>query len=316
MRWALLVTGVLGLGGVTFAIVAALTPEMVMPYTAYFLRVTPTASKITPLLAGAFASYSAWIMFGRGRLLPIRTTIDSTSNDDKAEARAGLSADTETSAETKESNSERPSITILGVDVIRFGASDGGSANEGSSRGSETAKLSEPSGYESTDERELAKDMTSFSIEPEVFDILRADPPEAAYKDSVSIVGAEFEDTVREKKNRLNNVMLHETDEHSSVALHPYDVEEVREQIRESIMSLEQRYGDRDAAALVTVLNDGSWTNDPVAAAFLSRDESVTLPLRERLRAWLFPDETLERAVNRTLDEIARMYGDQTGDRQ
>ncbi|MFB6143133.1 MAG: hypothetical protein ABEJ30_07300, partial [Halorientalis sp.] len=59
----------------------------------------------------------------------------------------------------------------------------------------------------------------------------------------------------------------------------------------------------RDAAQAV---DEGTWTDDPVAAAFLG--ESVTQPLGRRVRNWLLPDAELEARVERTVAAIERQY--------
>jgi hypothetical protein len=64
--------------------------------------------------------------------------------------------------------------------------------------------------------------------------------------------------------------------------------------------------GGTDPAAAEKRLASGDWTDDPVAAAVV--DESVRRPsgtLRERVRAWLFPERVVRRETARTVRAIA-----------
>lgn len=64
----------------------------------------------------------------------------------------------------------------------------------------------------------------------------------------------------------------------------------------------------RDRTAAEAVVDEGSWTDDRVAASVVSG--TVTGPplsLRERIYAWLFPERVLRERVRVTVDEIARV---------
>jgi uncharacterized repeat protein (TIGR01451 family) len=59
------------------------------------------------------------------------------------------------------------------------------------------------------------------------------------------------------------------------------------------------------------VVTEGSWTDDRVAAAFLSRERR--LPLLERLRGFVDPGRAYRRRVDRTLDAIDRLEATPAG---
>jgi hypothetical protein len=62
---------------------------------------------------------------------------------------------------------------------------------------------------------------------------------------------------------------------------------------------------DCDEATAERAVETGSWTDDRVAAAFLATaDDAPTFTVRERALAWLAPQRTLDRRVERTLDAI------------
>lgn len=60
-----------------------------------------------------------------------------------------------------------------------------------------------------------------------------------------------------------------------------------------------------DEATAERAVETGTWTDDRVAAAFLATtDDAPTFTVRERALAWLAPQRTLDRRVERTLDAI------------
>lgn len=136
---------------------------------------------------------------------------------------------------------------------------------------------------------------------PPSFGTLRTNPPEEA--DTTPVVGASFDDRV---ETVVDATGRSKTDS-----------------IRTELRSL-------TADALVTVdglspeeaqtrLDDGTWTDDIVAAAYLA-DREATLSLRHRLLAWLRPAQTKRRRIERTTSVIAARFdteSDQlpTGDR-
>jgi hypothetical protein len=68
------------------------------------------------------------------------------------------------------------------------------------------------------------------------------------------------------------------------------------------VVAEEHGVGTREAARRV---REGRWTNDPRAAAFLSQDETPTVPPTTRLRDWLAGKQTA-RQVRATAREIRR----------
>ncbi|MFB6167553.1 MAG: hypothetical protein ABEJ43_01775 [Haloferacaceae archaeon] len=84
-------------------------------------------------------------------------------------------------------------------------------------------------------------------------------------------------------------------------------VEAVRPTLRATVVAVRVRAGD-DAAAVERDLDDGEWTDDPVAAAALSPDiQGPERPLRRRLADWLRPDRAAARQVRRATDAVARV---------
>lgn len=63
--------------------------------------------------------------------------------------------------------------------------------------------------------------------------------------------------------------------------------------------------GGVTAEAATEMVDRGTWTDDPVAAAVVSADApSPTRSRRERFRAWLRPERTLRRRVRRAVAEL------------
>lgn len=83
-------------------------------------------------------------------------------------------------------------------------------------------------------------------------------------------------------------------------------LETVREPLRETLVAALER-GGWDRARIESALADGSWTDDPVAAAVL--DESVVPPersFRRRGWAWLFPGKAVRHRTARAVGAVAR----------
>lgn len=82
-----------------------------------------------------------------------------------------------------------------------------------------------------------------------------------------------------------------------------YVTREQREQVRErvrttAVRAYRQRHGASREAAVEAVAT-GAWTDDVVAAAFVGDQRAPRLPLRERLRGWLHPDQAYRRRTER-----------------
>ncbi|WP_408959516.1 hypothetical protein [Natrinema sp. 74] len=82
-----------------------------------------------------------------------------------------------------------------------------------------------------------------------------------------------------------------------------------RRLVEGAVRTLTTKYGLATAAAREAV-RSGSWTDDPVAAAFLADD--LRQPPRERRRAAIDPGAAYDRRVRRTLDAIEALDGQVT----
>jgi len=69
------------------------------------------------------------------------------------------------------------------------------------------------------------------------------------------------------------------------------------------------RYTGCSEAEAQRRLDDGSWTDDPYARAFLSGDHDLSVPTALRLRTVLGRESLYRRCLRRTVDEIARVAG-------
>lgn len=75
----------------------------------------------------------------------------------------------------------------------------------------------------------------------------------------------------------------------------------VRESLREVLRNI---YSRQEIADVQRYLNEGQWTADPYAAAFLSTSDDVAYPLRHRLYAWLYPRSAYEFRIQRALTAV------------
>lgn len=100
----------------------------------------------------------------------------------------------------------------------------------------------------------------------------------------------------------LARVTAADPDRHPSQRVH--DVQTVRQRLRDAAVRTLSSSHDvsRDRAA--EMVDDGTWTEDPRAAAFLGSAAAPAPPLRIRIRDWASGEST-ERSVEHAADAIA-----------
>jgi hypothetical protein len=123
----------------------------------------------------------------------------------------------------------------------------------------------------------------------------------------------------RDPERSQAEVLLSGTDfaetmaEASEVARNTGDVEAALEVVREPLQAVLVEAYRADGVArdrTVAVIEEGSWTDDPVAASVLADDVSgPNRAFRDRLFAWLFTERALRSRVRRAVDEVARVGG-------
>lgn len=84
-----------------------------------------------------------------------------------------------------------------------------------------------------------------------------------------------------------------------------YSVADIRERLEDSAIRVIKARNGLDDERAVQAIEDGVWTDDPVAAAFLSSRRGQ--PLSERLRSALDPGRAFRRRVDRTLSAIEEL---------
>jgi len=115
-------------------------------------------------------------------------------------------------------------------------------------------------------------------------------PPESGVTDATEPVGqSTAQDLAGSMGSRYTCV------EHPSAS-------EIQETLQEGAVRRTRTRNGHDDATARAVVAEGEWTDDPVAAAFLS--ERVQYPLIERLRAAVDPGAAYVRRVSRTVDAI------------
>jgi type II secretory pathway pseudopilin PulG len=79
----------------------------------------------------------------------------------------------------------------------------------------------------------------------------------------------------------------------------------VRPQLRETLAEALVA-GGRERRAVEAAIEDGTWTDDDVAASVLSAAvDPPARSLRHRARAWLYPERAVRRRVRRAVDAVA-----------
>ncbi|MEA5388899.1 hypothetical protein VB779_19005 [Haloarculaceae archaeon H-GB11] len=87
---------------------------------------------------------------------------------------------------------------------------------------------------------------------------------------------------------------------------------ETRALLRRGAATAYAAAADCDDETARAAVADATWTDDRLAAAFLSTDGAATFPLRERLYAWFYPQAAHRRYVTHTVDVVATLYEEVT----
>ncbi len=82
----------------------------------------------------------------------------------------------------------------------------------------------------------------------------------------------------------------------------------LRDRLRDVVIGTYRHERGGDGAA--AVVDEGTWTDDRYAAAFLSTTAAVDYPWYHRLYAWLYPERAYERRVTRALRAVERTCGE------
>jgi hypothetical protein len=129
----------------------------------------------------------------------------------------------------------------------------------------------------------------SFSATEAGFGALRAEPPEHAIETAVA--GEGFDDAIE-------GVI--------ATAADGDDADRVRPEIRSLAVAAVADARGCSASDARAVVDDGGWTDDPVAAAYVA-DEEASLPFSRRALAWLRPSRTKRNRVERSIRAVDRI---------
>ncbi|MFC6836737.1 DUF7269 family protein [Halomarina ordinaria] len=110
---------------------------------------------------------------------------------------------------------------------------------------------------------------------------------------SATVPGADFDD-------RLANATIH------AAVGGVTDRDAIRDHLRTTARAVLARYDGLSPSEADARLADGSWTDDPVAAAFFADELSVDRSLAARLRAVLSEDSAFRRGVHHVVAALDR----------
>lgn len=91
----------------------------------------------------------------------------------------------------------------------------------------------------------------------------------------------------------------------SEVANTEFDVPTTKRALQDVLgHALREQYGDREAVE--RAIRTGAWTDDRLAAAFLSGSERTDYPFLHRVYAWLYPEQATAKRLERSVREVER----------
>lgn len=86
-----------------------------------------------------------------------------------------------------------------------------------------------------------------------------------------------------------------------------------RVDLRDLLIGVYERH-EGDLGEARRRVDDGRWTDDRYAAAFLTSTDAVEYPLSHRLYAWLYPESAYEYRLERTLRVVEAVCADELSD--
>lgn len=119
--------------------------------------------------------------------------------------------------------------------------------------------------------------------------------PEAVSRD-VSVTGSTVTNTFERQRT-------------GTPKLDPTTSDALKSSLREALLTLYTRELDSREAARQYV-DEGNWTDDSYAAAFLTETDAVDYPFRHRLYAWLYPGEAYETRTRHALRAVEATYAE------
>lgn len=146
----------------------------------------------------------------------------------------------------------------------------------------------------------LLKFISGRTASPEAIELADEDVETAATE--ADLAGVDFDRVVTTARAEFQR------DQYSTTS------ESARERLRETAADTLATFTDRDADAAVGAVNDGTWTDDRITAAFLSDETGPSMPISRRIYAWLYPDRAFERRVLRAVTAIAEIAAQPTPD--
>lgn len=83
----------------------------------------------------------------------------------------------------------------------------------------------------------------------------------------------------------------------------------VKQSLREVLLHIYQSEFEHQSA-VEEFLDQGEWTNDPYAAAYISTSDEIDYPVLHRIFAWLYPVQAGQKRIRRTVREIESVADD------
>lgn len=280
----------LGLSGIALGVVFAVRPALLSTYVSIEVLAGFDRDLVVIVLGLIFGTYVLLLTFiGAGTTAEPRVT-ETLDADQPPTADTDTSDDRETWNAGEEENPADP------VEYRNAADHDAGTdAGEISRSGTESVHRADS---EPGPDGESDQSRRYVPGSPDVFERLRADPPETV-TEGTPVTGQQFDELVAEA--------LQETSGTTPAAHAQTDILET---LRELAVWVEQERTGLDRENVVRAVETGDWTDDRLAAAFLAEEGAVSFPFPNRISAWLDPEGAFVHRLARTVAAIEDRFAE------
>ena len=313
MSWRRHIGAAIGVGAVVLTAVGVFAPDRLVGYVPPAAEEVLTQQPVRPAIAALLAVYAVGMVSLRGWLSPIREELIAPADTESGGTDEG--SDPEAGGETHPNGADRgsttsapESISVFGRDVLRFGTRTDGREHGDADAATTTREAGTASSP--AEDTDRPTESRVISTPPAEFEELQSTPPERPQLDAGSVVGSDFdgslEKAIRSYGRRDDPLSVFDADtdltERSMSSARPEDA------VRNRIVTLAETVERSGRGSVEPPGSPDEPTTDAAVQSFLNPETADSLGVLGRVRAWLVPESTFERVVERCVESLEDGY--------